>query len=209
MKRTFAAALLFTLSTGAGAAVLFSDNFDADTPGLNATPAGWTISRGSVDTIGSGPNGSLFDFLPGHGYYIDLDGTTNLAGLISTGPFSLNGGASYTLSFLLAGSQRGDTNTVTWGIDYNADGVLDVSQVTTLVSAVPFTPFSLVFVPLTSTSSARIVFDHAGGDNSGLLLDNVVLADTIPEPQTYALLLAGMGLLGFIVRRRAYSIGAF
>jgi len=73
---------------------------------------------------------------------------------------------------------------------------------TTLASDVPFTPFSLVFVPLTSTNSARIVFDHAGGDNLGLLLDNVVLADSIPEPETWALMLAGMGLVGFIARRR-------
>ena len=132
---------------------------------------------------------------------------------MSTGPFALNGGTSYTLSFLLAGSQRGDINTVSYGIDFNGDGVLDVSQSTTLASDVPFTPFSLVLVPLTSTNSARIVFDHAGGDNNGLLLDNVVLADTIPEPQTCALMLAGIVLLGYTARRRSlfrrYSMSTF
>jgi PEP-CTERM motif-containing protein len=39
----------------------------------------------------------------------------------------------------------------------------------------------------------------------------VVLADAIPEPETYALLLAGIALVGFTARRRAlfrlYSIG--
>jgi len=197
MKRTIAA-FLVALSTNAGAATLFSDNFDSDAQGLNAVPAGWTILRGSVDVIGTG----FFDLQPGHGNYLDLDGSTGLAVLMSAGPFSLNGGTSYTLSFLLAGSQRGDTNTVTYGIDFNGDSVLDASQTTTLASDVPFTPFSLVFVPLTTTNSARIVFDHAGGDNLGLLLDNVVLADSIPEPETWALMLAGMGLVGFIARRR-------
>jgi len=172
-------------------------------------PAGWTILRGSVDVIGTG----FFDLQPGHGNYLDLDGTTGLAVLMSAGPFSLNGGTSYTLSFLLAGSQRGDTNTVTYGIDFNGDSVLDASQTTTLASDVPFTPFSLVFVPLTSTNSARIVFDHAGGDNLGLLLDNVVLADSIPEPETWALMLAGIVLLGCTARRRSlfrrYSTGTF
>ena len=48
---------------------------------------------------------------------------------------------------------------------------------------------------LVSTSNARIVFDHLGGDNNGLLLDDVVLTGVavIPEPQSYALLLAGLG----------------
>jgi hypothetical protein len=162
MKRAFAA-LLVWWSTSAGAATLFSDNFDADATGLNQVPAGWTITRGSVDIIGPG----FFDLQPGHGNYVDLDGTTGVAALMSAGSFALNGGSPYTLSILLAGSQRGDTNTVTWGVDYDANGVLDVSQVTTLDSSVPFTPFSLVFVPLASTASARIVFDHAGGEISG------------------------------------------
>lgn len=188
------------LSASATAATLYSDNFDSDTVGLNAIPAGWTITRGSVDIIGT----TFFDLQPGHGNYVDLDGTTSSAALMSTGSFSLDAGTSYTLSILLAGSQRGDTNTVTWGMDYDANGVLDVSQVTTLPSNAPFAPFSLVFAPLTSTSSARIVFDHAGGDNLGLLLDNVVLATSVPEPHTWALMLAGIALFGFTVRRRGF-----
>ena len=57
---------------------------------------------------------------------------------------------------------------------------------------------------LAPTSAARIVFDHAGADNVGLLLDDVVLTgvSAIPEPQTYALLLAGLGLMGFAAFRR-------
>jgi hypothetical protein len=33
-------------------------------------------------------------------------------------------------------------------------------------------------------------------------LDNLVLATTVPEPQTYAMMLAGLGLVGFMARRR-------
>jgi hypothetical protein len=48
-------------------------------------------------------------------------------------------------------------------------------------------------------------FENAGGDNIGMLLDNVKVEQhvaAIPEPQTYALM--GMGLLavGFAARRR-------
>src|SRR5438874_1208730 len=101
-----AGALLLAIGGSAFAQTIYSDNFDADPVGLSALPAGWTITRGSVDVIGP----ANFDLQPGHGNYVDLDGTSDVAALMSTGPFALNTGTSYTLSMLLAGSQRGDTN---------------------------------------------------------------------------------------------------
>jgi hypothetical protein len=32
--------------------------------------------------------------------------------------------------------------------------------------------------------------------------DNLILAAAVPEPKTYAMMLAGLGLMGFMVRRR-------
>ena len=49
--------------------------------------------------------------------------------------------------------------------------------------------------------SSNLSFDHAGADNMGLMLDNVSVT-AVPEPETYALMLAGLGLIGFSVRRR-------
>jgi hypothetical protein len=34
------------------------------------------------------------------------------------------------------------------------------------------------------------------------ILDNVTISAAVPEPETYAMLLAGLGLLGFAARRR-------
>ncbi|AEJ00849.1 PEP motif putative anchor domain protein [Nitrosomonas sp. Is79A3] len=45
-------------------------------------------------------------------------------------------------------------------------------------------------------------FDQNNGDNIGSILANVSL---VPEPETYAMLLAGLGLLGFMARRRKES----
>lgn len=209
MLKQIIAALASTLalSTSAGAATLFSDNFDGEVPGLNAVPSQWSIVDGTVDIIGSGPNGSLFDLLPGHGYYLDLDGSTNNAALMSHGPLALNAGTVYTLSFLLAGSQRGDTNSMTYGMDWNGDNVLDLFASVALPSEAPFTSFTLPFIAPITTTSARIIFNHAGGDNLGLLLDNVALSTPVPEPETYAMLVAGFGLLGFIARRRKRRAG--
>jgi hypothetical protein len=42
-------------------------------------------------------------------------------------------------------------------------------------------------------------FDSNYGDNSGSVMATVT---AVPEPETFALLLAGLGLIGTIVRRR-------
>jgi hypothetical protein len=106
--------LLFGAAQG-HAATIFSDNFNtenggvADASTLNYnTFANWTVNGGgTVDLIGNG----YFDFYPGQGLYVDLDGSTSNAGQLTSINIALNPG-TYTLQFLLGGSQRGDTNTV-------------------------------------------------------------------------------------------------
>ena len=44
-------------------------------------------------------------------------------------------------------------------------------------------------------------FDSNNGDNTGSILADVNVA-AVPEPETYAMLLAGLGLIGFMSRRR-------
>ena len=180
----FGAAGLLLLGSGVTtAATVFSDNFDTETPGLNAAPSQWTVTNGTVDIIGTGPNGTLANILPGNGYYIDLDGSTGLAGrMTSAGPLSLPGGVAHTLSFGLAGSQRGDINTVLFGIDLNSDATLDFFSTAVVPSAQGLTTFDLAFTPSSSTTTARIVFDNEGGDNVGALLDNVTAAVDARNP---------------------------
>jgi len=38
---------------------------------------------------------------------------------------------------------------------------------------------------------------------SGAVIDNVSVMTAVPEPETYAMLLAGLGLMGFLRRRKA------
>jgi hypothetical protein len=206
MKR-WLAALAFVVSCTAPqashAVLIFSDNFNTEVLSLNQTSfSQWTVSNGSVDVIGPG----LFDLLPGNGRYVDLDGSSGDAGILRSSPLVLTGGVPYDLTFSLAGSQRNDTNTVTYGIDLNNDGLLDHSGTQTLASNVGFGVFSLPFTPGSSTSVARIQFDQAGGDNLGLLLDNVALnsqVSSVPEPSS--ILLLGAGLAGIAAWRRRLS----
>ena len=133
---------LLSVAQPAAATVIFSDDFNAENGGVGALNytgfANWGVSGvgETVDLIGNG----FFDFYPGNGLYVDLDGSTGNAGVLTTNSFF--GPGSYVLSFNLAGSTRGDTNTVIvrfGGVDISGGGI-------TLGSAAPFNPpFSLSF----------------------------------------------------------------
>lgn len=173
----------------ANAGIVFSDNFDTEAVGLNASLTNWTITNGTIDVIGQG---SPFDLLPGNGRYVDLDGTTSNAAMV-THSFLFQNGVNYQLKFDLAGSQRGDTNTLFLSVGTLLGAPINI----TLGSSVPFTTFTYNFVG--NGTSAGILFDHQGGNNLGLLLDRVVLTE-VPEPGS--LLLCGLGAVSALGLRR-------
>ena len=188
--RILAAAAAMVLSAGAQAANVYMDDFDGNTPTQSMTPAGWWVSGGTVDVIGPG----FYDLLPGNGSYIDLDGSTGSPGLLSTLVAGSAAGV-YTVSFDLAGSQRGTTETVvvTFG---------SASQTFVLGSGDAFSTFTMTTTawsgPLTLSFQ-----DNVNTDNIGALLDNVsVDLAPVPEPAMGALLMAGLGALALAARRR-------
>ncbi len=189
-----AAAVASVFSVSAQAAPIFSDNFDSYTADqLNWIPpalSGWTVSNGTVDLIGIGGG---FDLLPGNGSYVDLDGSTSSSGLFSNS-VNLVGGTTYTLSFDLAGNNR---NSVTETVNVNFGST--AASYSPLGND-PFVNHTLNFTPGIS-GSYSLSYQNVGGDNLGALLDNVSVS-AVPEPQTYAMLLAGLGLMGFMARRR-------
>ena len=195
--------LLAALGAGPAAAdvVLLSDNLDTETLALNyAGFADWNVLNATMDVIGPG----FFDLQAGHGRYVDMDGSSGDAGrLESKTLFSLDPG-DYRLDFLLAGSQRGDTNSLTASLGSF------FSETFTRTSAEPFAPLSRTF-NIAAGSTARLAFDHTGGDNLGLLLDDVTLTRLDPvgaTPEPGSLALMGAGLVGVVLRRRRHRAGA-
>ncbi len=172
--------------------LIFSDNFDANALGLNTTPTGWTVSSGTVDTIGNNP--SFYDLLPGNGRYIDLDGSTSNAGVLSK-TFSLTAGQSYIATFNLAGNQRNAGNDI---VDVTF-GTLTNSY--TFSSTDLFSSYSLLFSPITS-GNYDLSFSNQGGDDMGALLDNVSISNVNAVPVPAAVWLFGSGLVGLIATRR-------
>jgi len=160
--------------------LFFKDNFESDNNGvgeLNYTSfENWDVIDGAVDLVGEGfiYDGVNFDFWPGNGQYIDLDGTTEKAGtFVSKTTFSLKPG-NYVLEFSIAGSKRGDTNTVTVSLGnvYNESFTRESDE--------PFEKISRV-ISISESVNAKLTFSHSGGDQYGLLLDNVQLS-TENEP---------------------------
>ena len=188
-----AALVLFSIPT-AKAEIVFTENFNSESLGLNYNSfSQFNVTNGTVDLIGNG----FFDFYPSQGRYVDLDGSTNNAGLLATNNSFAAG--TYTLNFLLGGSTRGDTNTVRVSLgDYFHD--------ITLASDAGLTNQSFTF---TTTTAGNLSFQNFGGDNVGLILDNITVdaaaptqTAAVPEPSTWAMMILGFAGVGFMAYRR-------
>ncbi len=199
MKLSVLATVLVVLVAIApmSASTIFSDNFDSYNGGvgqLNFSNFGgnWNVGGGTVDLIGNG----FFDFIPGNGLYIDLDGSTGQSGLLSHN-FSLNPG-TYTLQFALAGTHRGTTDSVTVSL---SGGLY--SEVFTLQSNDPLTTYTRT-ITVASLTNTALGFQDASSNNIGILLDDVSFSDSAPVPEPSSLVMLGSGLMGAagLVRRK-------
>lgn len=178
------------------AATIFQDGFESNNVASNATLNGWTNVRPSVDIL---PNSGSFNCVEGN-RCVDLDGTSGSAGFIETATnFTFTNGLTYTLSFWLSQNQRGFG-----GPDQVTACVGSACSTYNLATSAPgsntWAQYTIILAG--DGSTGKISFNHGGGDNVGILLDDVSLADnTVPEPGTFVLI--GSALAFFGLRRRS------
>lgn len=182
---------------GSAAGVVLSDNFNADAQTLNwagdssfaSLPDPSIAGQSSTDLIGTG----FYDFYPGNGNYVDLDGSSgtgnNPAGVLKSK--TSFGAGTYTLSFDLAGNARGAANQTTI-VTLGGTTVASLN----LSSSDPFTLHTFTF---TTTGGNLMFLEQGPSDQQGNILDNVTLT-SVPEPTTWALMLIGFGGLGAVMR---------
>jgi len=173
--------------------------FDAPNQGI----PGWTLTAGSVEVFTDvlGPGTQL----------LDMTGVHTAAGGMGPGSlqqsFATTIGASYNVRFLMGG---GDEPLIK-SMEVAVNGPLSAaySQIFSLDSGQLPAPGALLqqqFSFIANDVSSTIRFTSLVNDSwNGPLLDAVSVTAAVPEAESWALLLAGLGLLCWM-RRRADTL---
>lgn len=201
-KQFFAgAALALLASTGwaAGPNLITNGGFESSTFSGTFTTfsagstglTGWTIGQDSVDLINT-------YWAPASGNYsLDLSG--NYDGTISQS-FGTVVGQKYVVSFDMAANPDDSTDPQKFmQVGLSQEPIYTFSSVGHNHSSMGWATqtFSFVATATNSTLHFASIQDSAGG----IALDNISVT-AVPEPETYAMLLAGLGLMGALARRR-------
>jgi len=186
---------LVAFAAPASAAVVFSSDFE--TPAYAGTGyqlvdsvQGWDLSGGSWIEV---QHGSVAGLSHSGSQHVELDSTGNSA------MSRIIGAGDYVLSFWY--SARPGVGADSNGIELWVDGANVLTLAEAGGSQTAWTEHSYAF---SLSGDGLIEFRAVGANDSyGGYLDDITLSTAaIPEPASWALLIAGFGLVGAAMRRR-------
>ncbi len=214
MAGASAAGIVIGGASLAQAAVVYQDSFESSNVGAGlylysgdasfySNPSGTAVSAPGATFNGfSGiqSNGSAWNFAPVpdgtfgaflQSYNTNPDG--NQAGAFELTLSGLTSGDTYTLSFSIAA--RSGYGVDPFSVSLGADNLGSWTA--------PSTSWTLETVTFTYNGAATLDFTGVplGGGNSSVGIDDVTIA-FVPEPSTWAMLIAGLAGLGFVRARR-------
>lgn len=162
---------------------------------LNSSFEGWTLQAGNVDVVNSG------GWAPYSGNQsLDLSGSQ--AGRIYQNVSGFIPNQQYVLTYYINGTNVGDAkSSLTFVGGTSETGVIfdtAISNNTWLRRDVTFTALQ---------TNVGITFQSLNNSNTGMAIDSVSVA-AVPEPHEWAMMLAGLGIVGWAARRSKGQQGA-
>lgn len=182
--KLLAAAAIVATAVPANATLLVNGNFDANL-------AGWSVDRIGGATGFVSTNSIFFNLAAPAAQF--RTGVSNFYTLSQSVVTTI--GERYRLTYF-ALNQNNTLNQldVTTG---------DTTTSTSFESPFEgFTSFTQEFVATSESSLVQFAVNHGGVGGNFFFIDDVSLVNIVPEPESWALLIAGFGLVGAAARRR-------
>lgn len=180
---------------------------------LGAVPTFLTSSTGSLNTSGSSAG---WDYsisavgIPGllSSNTIDISGSSGsldiwISQIGITSPLgTLNFASGFTQNLITSGWSVTETTYLDTGnVTYGTGTMLGTATFSAIGAETDYASFSTGAGPYSLTHHYTVTASGAGNANS-----SINLVSAVPEPETYAMLLAGLGLMGFVARRRKQKL---
>lgn len=182
--KLLAAAAIMAAAVPANATLLVNGNFDADL-------AGWTVGNIGGFTGFVSTNNVWFNLAAPAAQFRTSD--TNFRTLSQSVATTI--GERYRLTYFVLNQDR----------TFNQFDLTTGSVTSSTSFEGPFEGFvSLTqdFIATSETSLVQFAVRHGGVRANWLFVDDVSLVNVIPEPESWAMLIAGFGLIGAAARRR-------